>query len=67
MKSALQLRGNSSNATHTGPSQGLTPSVRRDLTDCHAAEHLLVGTHSLDTANDAGPVCLTCRFQSRAA
>lgn len=40
-------------------------SVPQDLTDCHAAEHLLMGTHNVDATSV--PVCLTCRFQERAA
>ena len=47
-----------SSACHTMP--GL-----QDLADCHSSEHLLVGTHRLDGANGASPVCLTCRIQGR--
>ena len=32
------------------------------LIDCHAAEHLLIGTHSLD--DTAEPVCVTCQVDS---
>jgi hypothetical protein len=36
------------------------------LSDCHAAEHLLIGTHQLDNSLAKKPICLTCRLQSAA-
>ncbi len=41
--------------------------ARQALSDCHSAEHLLLGTHNLDGESASLPVCLTCRFQRRAA
>ncbi len=32
----------------------------RNLIDCHADEHLLVGTHSTEPSSQ--PVCLTCQL-----
>jgi hypothetical protein len=40
--------------------------IAQELTDCHSAEHLLVGTHSLGDSGDSRPLCLTCRFQRAA-
>ena len=45
-----------------------TPSPRaitQSLIDCHAAEHLLIGTHSLD--GSAEPVCVTCQLNLSAS
>ena len=30
------------------------------LSDCHEAEHLLIGTHSRDLTKE--PVCITCQL-----
>jgi hypothetical protein len=68
MTAVLQIKAENRESAHTGPSRSLSGApVPQELTDCHAAEHLLVGTHSLDDANNSTPVCLTCRFQGRAA
>ena len=32
------------------------------LVDCHAAEHMLIGTHGLDGKTE--PVCVTCQLNS---
>ena len=39
-----------------------TPN-RQTLSDCHSAEHLLLGTHRLNSPDGDIPVCLTCKFR----
>ncbi len=34
------------------------------VSDCHAAEHLLIGTHEL--VGSEGPICITCRISEAA-
>jgi hypothetical protein len=40
---------------------------QRSLSDCHSAEHLLVGTHGIGASNDSTPVCLTCKYTNAVA
>lgn len=75
MTSLLQTKTANRKSTQAGPREAMAtlersslsgPSVPNELTDCHAAEHLLVGTHNVG-ASGTMPACLTCRFQGLAA
>jgi len=58
------IRGGSSMAGTV--SERIIPGNWKSLSDCHAAEHLLVGTHD-GGIGSTGPVCLTCRFAETVA
>ena len=49
--------------TNEGSYLGTLDSTPWSLSDCHAAEHLLIGTHDLNGM--AEPVCVTCQFDNR--
>lgn len=72
MTSALHTRAETQNIMHAGTAKGSgnsplsRTSIPHEVTDCHAAEHLLVGTHNVDESGSM-PVCLTCRYQGIAA
>jgi len=42
-------------------SERIIPGNWKPLSDCHAAEHLLVGTHD-GSSSSTVPACFTCRF-----
>lgn len=65
--SATPAYGNQAEAWEDGDSLTIPRSSNwRTLSDCHSAEHLLLGTHRLDSPSGEIPVCLTCKFQRAA-